>query len=86
MSLEFRRRLYLWLRTGTEVYVFDTRLGIPLSIRNKAGIVGVRTSPHTLTHTFACVYLKSGGNLEPKADLGPFVNSDHSTLPPEYSA
>lgn len=71
MSLELRRRLYLWLRGATGVYVFDTRLGVPLSIRNaqrdltrlckRAGITGVRTSPHTLRHTFACVYLSLVG-------------------------
>lgn len=74
MSLELRRRLYLYFRSADGVYVFSTRLGVPLSIRNaqrdltklcrKAGITGVRPSPHTLRHSMACHYLKSGGNLE----------------------
>jgi site-specific recombinase XerD len=74
MSLELRRRLYLWLRNGSGVYVFSTRLGVPLSIRNaqrdltklcrKAGITGVTCSPHTLRHSFACHYLRKNGNLE----------------------
>lgn len=74
ISLEGRRRLYLWLRTANGPYVFATRLGSPLSIRNaqrdlanlcrRAGIHGVRLSPHTMRHSMACHYLKNGGNLE----------------------
>lgn len=74
ISLEGRRRLYLHFRGGNAVYVFSTRIGSPLSIRNaqrdlrnlcrRAGITGVRCSPHTLRHSMACRYLKSGGNLE----------------------
>ena len=30
----------------------------------RAGITGVRCSPHTLRHTLAVTYLRKGGNLE----------------------
>lgn len=74
ISMEGRRRLYLHLRNENGVYVFGTRLGSPLTPRNaqrdlanlcrRAGITGVRTSPHTLRHSFAVNYLRRGGNLE----------------------
>lgn len=74
ISLEGRRRLYLWLRNENGPHVFGTRLGSPLTPRNaqrdlanlcrRTGISGVRTSPHTLRHSFAVNYLRRGGNLE----------------------
>lgn len=73
-TLELRRRLYLYLRGVDGQYVFTTRLGSPLTIRNaqrdianlcrRTGISGVRASAHTLRHSMATFYLKSGGNLE----------------------
>lgn len=40
-----------------------------------AGITGVRCSPHTLRHTFACFYLLNGGDIE---SLRQFMG--HSTI------
>lgn len=56
-----------------EGYLFSSRQGTPLMIRNvirkiqivgkKAKIEGKRLSPHTFRHTFAKTYLMSGGDL-----------------------
>jgi integrase/recombinase XerD len=32
-------------------------------MKKRAGIEGIRVSPHTLRHTFACTYLAHGGDL-----------------------
>ena len=54
-------------------HLFLTRAGKPLSVNRieaiiencgrKAGIEGVRCSPHTFRHTFAISYLRNGGNV-----------------------
>lgn len=73
MSVELRKALYRHLAQHEHARVFCTRTGTPLSVRNserdfkvvcrQAGIVGVRTSWHTLRHSFAVNYLRAGGNL-----------------------
>lgn len=60
--------------TGKGIYVFGTKNNTKVTVRNlerdfqalgkKLAITGVRFSPHTLRHSFACEYLKRGGNLE----------------------
>jgi integrase/recombinase XerD len=54
-------------------HLFLTRAGKPLSVNRieaiiencgrKAGIEGIRCSPHTFRHTFAISYLRNGGNV-----------------------
>jgi len=66
-----RKILYQLTRRGG--YLFSTRSGI-LCVRNsqrdlrklceRAGITGIRCSPHTLRHSFSVTYLRHGGNLE----------------------
>ena len=76
-SLELRKVLWRWLQRtpGRDALLaFPTRNNTQVSVRNflhefkalgrKLGITGVRVSPHTLRHTFACEYLRRGGNLE----------------------
>ena len=73
MSLELRKVLYRWCGKHTHEFIFSTRQGGRLSYHNvlrdfknlcgRLGIEGVRLSPHTLRHTFAKHYVKSGGNL-----------------------
>jgi integrase/recombinase XerD len=70
-SIAGRKTLYQLTRSGG--YLFPTKCGT-LGARNaqrdlaklceRCGVKGVRCSPHTLRHSFAVHYLKSGGNLE----------------------
>lgn len=74
MSLELRRVLYRWTGKQNADFIFATRTGIKLTVRNferdfkelcrRLAITGVRCSPHTCRHSFACEYLRRGGNLE----------------------
>jgi site-specific recombinase XerD len=73
VSIELRKILYRHLAKHQYPRVFCTRTGTPLSVRNsqrdfkvvcrKVGMAGVRTSWHTLRHTFAVNYLRAEGNL-----------------------
>lgn len=72
-SMEYRKVLYRFIIRHKFNLVFCTRNGGKLSYYNtlrdfkllaaNLGIKGVRVSFHTLRHTFAYNYVKSGGNL-----------------------
>jgi integrase/recombinase XerD len=76
-SLELRKVLWRWRQraSGPDTgLLFATRNNTQITVRNflrefkalgkRLGISGVRLSPHTCRHTFACEYLRRGGNLE----------------------
>jgi integrase/recombinase XerD len=73
MSMELRKRLYRYQLKNSHDAVFSTSGGVAISQRNslrdlkcmcdQLAIKGVRTSWHTLRHTFAAEYLRRGGNL-----------------------
>jgi integrase/recombinase XerD len=73
LSLELRKGLFKFMRRHDFNLVFCTRHGDKLSYRNSArdfkslcdrlGIVGVRTSWHTLRHGFALNHVRQGGNV-----------------------
>ena len=71
ISLELRRHLVRWMQHHQYELVFSGRAGSRLTVRYiqrqfkwlqaKLKIEGVRMSPHTLRHTFAAHYIRSGG-------------------------
>ena len=73
-SCELRKLLYRYFQKHTAGVVFATQSGGEMTVRNlerdfkvlgkKVGITGVRMSPHTCRHSFACEYPRRGGNLE----------------------
>ena len=74
MSIELRKLLFRYYSQNSFDRVFCTSRGTQPTQRNllrdfkllcaRLGITGVRCSFHTLRHTFACEYLRRGGNLE----------------------
>ena len=74
ISLECRRRLYLWLKSAAaSSFVFCTRLGYRLTSRNvyrdvktvcqQAGVSGSHVHPHAFRHCFAVTYVRNGGDI-----------------------
>lgn len=74
ISKALRRRLLEPVRGGSEsLWLFATRAGTPLSYRNslrdlvalakRLGVSGPRISWHTIRHSFATNYIRSGGSV-----------------------
>jgi len=77
MGRTLKKEMARWLKMrgfhAYEDHVFITRDGRPLKKRHvqqilrrlakKAGIEGVRCSPHTLRHTFATNFIRNGGDV-----------------------
>lgn len=73
MSVMGRKILFRWLSCHDNELVFCTRDGLPWHKRNalrsfkllceELGIKGVRTSWHTLRHSFAAAFIREGGDV-----------------------
>jgi integrase/recombinase XerD len=73
ISLECRKRLYLWFKGATADPVFATRSGSRLTSRNAyrdikavcklAGVEGAHIHPHAFRHCFAVTYIRRGGDI-----------------------
>jgi integrase/recombinase XerD len=73
ISYDMRKILFNWLKQHEFSLVFPTRSGLGYSYMSalddfkelckELKITGVRTSFHTLRHTFAYAYVKGGGNV-----------------------
>ena len=53
---------YLWLTQFGERYLGDQFAKMLKKYAERAGVTGVRCSPHTFRHTFAIMYLLNGGD------------------------
>lgn len=53
---------YLWLTQFGERYLGDQFAKMLKKYGERAGVAGVRVSPHTFRHTFATMYLLNGGD------------------------
>lgn len=82
MGVKLRQELYRYLKKREHIYssyLFVNRNGLPVDRRTfqyslkrygeKAGIKGVRVSPHTFRHTFATEFVKRDGNLKVLKEL-----------------
>jgi integrase/recombinase XerD len=82
MGVKLRQELHRYLLKRKDIassHLFITRYGFPVDNRSfqtalteygkKAGIKGVRVSPHTFRHTFATEFLKREGNLKDLKEL-----------------
>jgi integrase/recombinase XerD len=73
MSAECRRWLWEWLKSHPHEWVWATKRGTRITVRNSyrdlkalcrtVGVAGVRCSWHTLRHTMATNYAAAGGNV-----------------------
>ncbi|MEX2304226.1 MAG: tyrosine-type recombinase/integrase [Bryobacterales bacterium] len=74
ISQPMKRRLWQWLKTHEDAYVFPNRTGGPLSqtyvhhaMARTRDLIGIPTATrfyaHGLRHSFATAYLRAGGNV-----------------------
>ncbi len=73
ISLECRKRLFVWLKNQSADAVFATSSGLRLSFRNAyrdikavckvAGVTGAHIHPHAFRHCFAVTYIRRGGDI-----------------------
>lgn len=70
--MQLHRYLYRYRPKVKDDYVFQSKKGhltavgvdkMIARLRDRAGIEGVRVSPHTFRHTMACRYIEGGGDI-----------------------
>lgn len=82
MGVKLRQELIRYLQRRRDIsssFLFVNQYGLPVDARTfqqslkvygeKAGIKGVRVSPHTFRHTFATEFVKRDGNLKVLKEL-----------------